>query len=428
MYRFKSSALLVAFIGLCGCSSGSSGGGEPAEPADMGTPQVDMTTQPPMDMMIAPPTLTPDTAGFQIPMLGAGQRAVRTVNLNNTGETDAQITQFTLNVTDGSAQLVYGARQIIGIDANGNDTFPYPITVAAGESLALTVEYTLGDGMPGGEVTVAGNFDGGTITLPISALDTVGQISADPEMVDFGRIREDTTATRAVVIRNTGGAVLNITDIQKDLNVYYSLAIGGVDPVEDPSVYADPDTDGMPGLAPGAEFTIDVTFAPTRESIEQSVIIIDSDDPVTPELRVRLIANGSPGCIEVSHETLEWQGPVRMFTDSPEVTVTNCGEGPLVIDRLGLAPGSAEAFELIDDDLPMFPTEVPPGAAPLRFQVRYGPPAARRYRGNVEILSNDPNQSSIVIPLLASSSCTSDDDCAQGYRCEAMECVEMMME
>ena len=73
-----------------------------------------------------------------------------------------------------------------------------------------------------------------------------------------------------------------------------------------------------------------------------------------------------------------------------------------------------------------FPHEVPAGADPIVFRVNYGPPDARRYRGNIEILSNDPNTPTVIIPLEASSSCAGDADCAMGYRCEDSRCVEMM--
>jgi len=381
----------------------------------------------PMDMAIAFPVIGITPAAFEIPMLGRGERAIRTVTIANTGDADALVNEFTLTTTDGSAVLVYGARQIIGIDANGNDTFPYPVTIRKGEALDLTVEYTLGEGEPGGEVTLQGNFGDEPVSIPIRGLSSVGQIQAEPANLDFGRVREGTEATASIVIRNTGEATLNISDIQKDLNVYFHLAIGESDPIEDNSSYMDPDGDGEPGLSSGRSFTIDVRFAPTRESVEQSVIIIDSDDPTTPELRIPLVANGTPGCIDVSHEVLAWSGPVQVWTPSPEVTVANCGDGPLYIDRIGLTPGSADAFEFQGMNLPMFPTELAAGAAPLSFLVNYGPPDARRYRGNVEILSNDPAQSTITIPLQAESTCATDEDCAKGYRCEETRCIEVMM-
>ena len=78
-------------------------------------------------------------------------------------------------------------------------------------------------------------------------------------------------------------------------------------------------------------------------------------------------------------------------------------------------------------NLPEFPTELAVDATPLAFSVNYGPPTARRYRGNIEILSNDSMRSEITIPLLAESLCNSDEDCDQGYRCEDTRCIEVMM-
>ncbi len=387
-------------------------------------PSADSTT----DQGISAPTLGLDPASFQIPLLGTGQRAIREVQMVNEGETEILISQFNLTVDDGSAALVYGSRRIIGIDPNGNDTFPYPVRIPAGETIPLFVEYTLGDGTPGGSVQIVGNFAAGTVTIPIVAIESVGTIETDQMQIDFGRVRENTEATVTLTVRNSGQAKLNILDIQKDSNVYYSLSLNDADPVEMPAIYTDPDQDGESGLAPGTEFQLLISFAPTREGTQRTTIIIDSDDPVNPELRIPVVANASEGCIDVSHETLEWTGELGIRTESPTVSVGNCGDGPLYIDRIGLTAGSADAFELQGMGLPDFPSELVAGAEPLTFSIIYAPPTARRYRGNVEILSNDPNNSNIVIPLVASSSCSTDDDCQMGYFCDNSVCIEAMME
>ncbi|MEE2756877.1 MAG: choice-of-anchor D domain-containing protein [Myxococcota bacterium] len=420
------SVLSLLFAVAYGCSSSESTTNEQLDAGTV-TDAVAMGDQT-VDQGITAPTLDIDPESFQIPLLGEGQRAIREVTLTNGGETEILIDQFELNIDDGTAALVYGSRRIIGIDVTGTDTFPYPVRIAAGESLPLYVEYTLGAGIPGGSVKLTGNFASETATIPILGIDSVGTIETDQAQVNFGRVRENTEATATLVIRNIGQATLNISDIQKDSNVYYRLSVNGDDPVETPSVYEDPDQDGSPGLEPGTEFEITIDFAPTRPGTQRSLIIIDSDDPLNPELRIPVIANESEGCINVSHETLEWSGDVQTRTESPTVSVTNCGEGPLYIDRIGLTAGSADAFEFQGMNLPTFPSELMAGAAPLTFSVIYAPPTARRYRGNVEILSNDPNNSNIMIPLIAVSACASDEDCQMGYFCENMVCIEAMME
>ena len=45
----------------------------------------------------------------------------------------------------------------------------------------------------------------------------------------------------------------------------FVLALAGGDPIDEPSLYADPDGDGSPGLSPGAQFEIGITYEPTRE-------------------------------------------------------------------------------------------------------------------------------------------------------------------
>ena len=367
-------------------------------------------------------------ASFDIPLVGEGERVVRDITLTNASDVSVEITNFGLNVATGTAVLVYGSRRIIGITADGTDTFPYPVAIEAGDTLLLSVEYTLGAGEPSGEVTIEGNFDGGLISVPIRAFSSVGTISTEPSEVNFGRVQEDTMSTQSVTVTNTGETVLNIRDIQKDSNIYFSLAVGGTDPISMPSVYEDPDGDGEPGLAPGASFAIDVTFAPTREGTQRSLLIIDSDDPLNPEIRIPMVGNESEGCILASAESLTWSGALGMATPSPELTVSNCGDGPLYIDRIGLTPGTAAVLTLNEDMLPEFPLELAAGSDPLLLQAVFTPQFARRYRGNIQIISNDPMKANIIIPLTATAACSADTDCEQGYRCQDTECVEIMME
>ena len=84
----------------------------------------------------------------------------------------------------------------------------------------------------------------------------------------------------------------------------------------------------VPRLAPGASLTITVTFSPTRENAQQSQVIIRTDDPIQPESRVSLAGNMNPGCIEVSPTELEWMGPSQVWTESPVISVSNCGRIP----------------------------------------------------------------------------------------------------
>ena len=144
-----------------------------------------------MDAMSAP-SLSIQPMEFIIPMLGAGERVIRTVTLSNEGSTAVEITQVTLDVTDGSAALSYGPRQLVGITPGGMDSFNYPVVIEAGETLDMAVEYTLGESEPGGQVTLAGNFSDTSLVLPIRALASVGQVSLNEEDIDFGRVRERT--------------------------------------------------------------------------------------------------------------------------------------------------------------------------------------------------------------------------------------------
>ena len=352
-------AFLTIALAMPACSSdGGSADSADAMTEDSGMSVVDAGP----DAAPAQPRLEFSPASFDIPLVGEGERVVRDITLTNASDASVEITNFGLNVATGTAVLVYGSRRIIGITADDTDTFPYPVAIEAGDTLLLSVEYTLGAGEPSGEVTIEGNFEAGTISIPIRSFSSVGTISAEPTAIDFGRVRANTTSTRTVTVTNTGETVLNVRDIQKDNNIYVSLSISGTDPVSMPAVYEDPDGDGEPGLAPGASFAIDVTFAPTREGTQRSLLIIDSDDPINPEIRIPMVGNESEGCILVSAESLNWTGELGTPTSSPELTVSNCGDGPLYIDRIGLTPGTADVLTLNDEGYLGSPSKWPRAA------------------------------------------------------------------
>ena len=133
------------------------------------------------DMMVAQTNSGPDepapvktiqasASEFAIPPLEQG-RDHEAKLLSNTGNTRVEITKITLdNPTGGRIDVLYNPTGLVGIDQNGNDKFRYPLPIDTDVPLELRVYVVQGAaGMPGGTVTVNGDFEGSPLSLPIKA-------------------------------------------------------------------------------------------------------------------------------------------------------------------------------------------------------------------------------------------------------------------
>ena len=55
----------------------------------------------------------------------------------------------------------------------------------------------------------------------------------------------------------------------------------------DPSVYADPDGDGMPGLSAGASADFELTYAPMSEGTDEATVVFAQTRSIRPRLTCR---------------------------------------------------------------------------------------------------------------------------------------------
>lgn len=398
-------ALFACAALLAACDPG--GGDDDPEPTPdmMVDAMPDMAPEPEPEPDAAPMPgvmLAPDL--FRVPAIGPDQTVERTVRLTNTGNITVQITGFALEEPEGF-QLLYRLgerRPIIAISFAGQDVGSYPLLVEPGGTLDVILEHRPVEAgvMPSGAVVVMTDLPEGDITIPIEAAEAVGQIAVDPPEVVFGRVPPGEMAEQTIEVSNAGQAPLTIQAIQLQGDMDFSVTADGADPQD---ILADPDGDGTPGLAPGGDFTLTVSYAPAAEGLDEAQLSIVSDDPQTPDVRIPLSGNDTTGCILVD--------PGEMFTIdympgdmdiSAEVTVENCGGQPLTVDNIRFRAGTPpEVFAFADDSLPEFPATLEPGSDPLVVTILVTPTEARVFRGALQIFSNDPEQPEIAIEFQA---------------------------
>ncbi len=390
---------------------------------------------------------------FGLPEVATGEQSEATLRLLNTGNQPISVGGIAIEVTS-PVQLLYArdesSRTTILYSYSGDDfTSDFlPLEIPPEGALRLIVQYRGSDmGPPTGQVTVTGDFDGTTLTLPIEAGGLASRVTVEPAEIDFGRIRARSSNAREnlpaivpvsktvdVVVTNAGERPLELSGLELEGSgaAKFSLSIGDADPIADPNLFADPDGDGEPGLAAGSALTLSVTYAPSRETSDQARIVFDTNDPVVREVTIPLRGNTIPGCVEVEVDPpSDTENTIELIaepgqTASGTVRVSACGSNPLMIDLIRLRPGSAMTVGFDDSDLPDFPATLSAVELPYEFTVSYTAPAMVRseYRGALQILNNSPTDHSLAIDIVGVTPCTDDSVCTEGvFRCEEGRCV-----
>ena len=276
-----------------------------------------------------------------------------------------------------------------------------------------------------GTLTISGDFEGETLEIPIVQGGAGPQLSLSTSQVDFGRVAENTTKTEIITVTNIGGSTLTLQNLVfNSFGVDFALTINGESAVDNPAVYADPDGDGEPGIAPNGSFDISVEYAPMSEGTDEATLLVRSDDLANPEQTVSLIANSSYSCMAVTPEMMQCDGVLQELTVcETRVVIANCHDTEaLIVDRVQMN-ASTDAFFIDDDSLPMFPHVIALGEM-LEVEIRYLPGVARsNHRGNLLIHGNDLEAPNRNIQITGSTPCASTEECPMEYACIETECV-----
>ena len=129
-----------------------------------------------------------------------------------------------------------------------------------------------------GSVRVASNDpDEPTTSISVRGTGTQPQIQVSPGNVIFGDVPVGTTRNLGFSVKNSGNADLTVffVDVEPASHIAFSYA-------------------GVPNfvLPPGISATVTPSFSPTAVGSALGGMIVDSDDPVNPRVRVPLSGNG----------------------------------------------------------------------------------------------------------------------------------------
>jgi hypothetical protein len=204
-----------------------------------------------------PPTATFDPASVDFGTIPGGRQVVdAAVTLTNTGGSPLAVTAA---ATDGG---------VFSVEADACSG----ITLSPADSCIVRVGFLpISPGVSHGTLSVTDGL--GTQSVPLTGTVITGSASGSPVTIDFGSVRvykrgQAATAT----ITNTGNADLNIGN----------LSLTGSNPGDFVILKGRGTTCSYARLPVGATCTVQLAFKPTATGARSALLLVASDDPVSP--------------------------------------------------------------------------------------------------------------------------------------------------
>ncbi|HIE03522.1 MAG TPA: choice-of-anchor D domain-containing protein, partial [Candidatus Latescibacteria bacterium] len=146
-------------------------------------------------------------------------------------------------------------------------------------------------------------------------------------------------------------------------------------------------------VAPGKSLSLTVRFIPKEAGELSDTLIVVTNDPSRPEVRVVLSGVGLRPEIRLSQEALNF-GQVQLGTyRDTTLSIRNLGNEDLEITQTFLISG--KAFELLKD---LTGTSVPSGEE-VSLGIRFSPTGLEEAADTLVVVSNDPEGPEVRVPL-----------------------------
>jgi hypothetical protein len=267
---------------------------------------------------IAAGKLTPNANSIAFGSVRVGQQQTKTATFTNSGSTTLSITQ--VQVSGASFQLSGTATLPVSVDPGQSHSFSVifspksagassgSMTLASAVSMAVTNH-------AGTHTTGATEDDSTTVTL--SGTGTAqGQLAANPASVSFGNMQVGASASRTVLINNSGSASVTVSQAAASGTGFTASGMS------------------FPATIPaGQSASINVTFAPKAAGNSSGTLVITSNSS-NPTLSVGLSGSAvTPGSLS-SNTSLMAFGTVEVGSNQKQsATVTNNGGSSVTINQ-----------------------------------------------------------------------------------------------
>ena len=246
------------------------------------------------DVMVGGAHATVNPSSVEFNDVRVGDQADRDIVIGNTGEMALEL----------SNPVVAPNPPFAGGSMGRVQTFPSAWTPAQPARWWPVSTPTAGGGASGSAVIATNDPVQPVLTIPLHGTGGVPDIKVNPKNLPFGKVTKGNNAHQSIHVRNDGLAPLTLTGIGPSGSPAAPFSItGGTCSTQTP-------------VAPAAECTIDVAFAPTAQGTAQGNFSITSNDPDEGTIAVQLTGEGAAILVTPDEGTL-----------GTEVTITGGGFG-----------------------------------------------------------------------------------------------------
>ncbi|MHC4489345.1 MAG: choice-of-anchor D domain-containing protein [Planctomycetota bacterium] len=225
--------------------------------------------------------------------------------------------------------------------------------------------------------------------------DSVLPLTYSPSSIDFGYITVGNYSTSIISISNNGDEDLRISDITISDTSNYSLDLfGGENPCGSTN----------PTIPAGETRTVSVTFSPASSETCSAILTIVSDSPNLSQASVTLTgtAEQSPASVIGIFPTFHNFGNTETgsFSEPMVITVTNSGTADLTISEISISGSETFSLDLHGGSQPFGSSDptIPPDES-RTVSVTFGPDAEGVFEGELKIVSNNPENSTMIALL-----------------------------
>ena len=251
-----------------------------------------------------------------------------------------------------------------------------PKIISSGQTATLTLTFvpTAAGSATGNLVVTSNDPANPTINVALTGSGTntrMGQLAANPTALSFGTINTGSSASKQVVLTNTGNAAIKISQVSASGTGFSASGI------------TVPAT-----LNASQSATLTVGFAPATPASAVGTITVTSDAQGSP-LSIALTGNGAQAGLNVSPTTFNFGSLVEGTTKSQKFSITNNGSASLTVEDLVVNGAAYSVIGLTT------PATLAAGQS-TSFTAEFAPTAPGSLVGAVTISSNAPNSPTAV--------------------------------
>ena len=208
-----------------------------------------------------------------------------------------------------------------------------------------------------------------------AVVDVFGEDPENPHVVNFGEVNAGDSRDQRVTIQNIGTDTLQVQDLV--LSNFASFEIVDRDNV-------------APLLIPEQSTSLTLRYAPVQDEHIEATFTVASNDRETPEVNVRLLAEGLAPTIRLDPESFDFGNMELGCVNVLDVTISNVGRAPLLLNNIWFEDLASNGEITLIHSIPAGAILNPGDSSDL--EVHYVPIDVEPDTGVLHIESNDPSQ------------------------------------